>query len=147
MFALGFTNKMPNQSKTNCYAQTAQIRRIRNRDISKGARLRGRAATQRSEKGPERGSREGVLRRVLRSGPECWFYSKKRVLRRVLRKGSEEGVSRRCLERPLEQCALISKEGCWLSSQFLRLLPICFPSLSLLVFPFFLPWFICSNLH
>ena len=61
-----------------------------------GARLRGRTATQRSKKG----SGEGVLRRVLRRGPDVGFTLKK-VLRRVLRRGSEKGVSRRCLERPL----------------------------------------------
>ena len=33
------------------------------------------------------------------------FIVKKRVLRRVLRRGSEKGVSRRCLERPLEEYA------------------------------------------
>ena len=32
-------------------------------------------------------------------------FTVKRVLRRVLRRGSEKGVSRRCLERPLEEYA------------------------------------------
>ena len=76
-----------------------------------GARLRGRTATQRSEKGSEK-----VLERVLgkgsRKGSEkgvCYgIYSKKGVLRRVLRRGSEKGVSRRCLERPLVEYAPLS---------------------------------------
>ena len=81
------------------------------------ARLRGRAATQRSKKGSEKvlgrvlgkGSGEGfwgrVLRRVLRRGGCYGFNSKKRVLRRVLRRGSEKGVSRRYLERRPEEYA------------------------------------------
>ena len=32
-------------------------------------------------------------------------FTVKKVLRTVLRRGSEEGVSRRCLERPLEEYA------------------------------------------
>ena len=32
-------------------------------------------------------------------------FTVKRVLRRVLRRGSEKGLSRRCLERPLEEYA------------------------------------------
>ena len=63
-----------------------------------GARLRGRTATQRSKKGSEK-----VLGKGSEKGGCCGFYSKKRVLRRVLRRGSEKGVSRRCLERPLEE--------------------------------------------
>ena len=73
-----------------------------------GARLRGRTATQRSEKGSEK-----VLDKVLGKGSQkgsekgvcCGFYSKKKVLRRVLRRGSEKAVSRRCLERPLGEYA------------------------------------------
>ena len=73
-----------------------------------GARLRGRTVTQRCKKGSEK-----VLGRVLGRGPQkgsekggCYgFYSKKRALRRVLRRGSEKAVSRRCLERPLEEYA------------------------------------------
>ena len=32
-------------------------------------------------------------------------FTVNRVLRRVLRRGSEKAVSRRCLERPLVECA------------------------------------------
>ena len=73
-----------------------------------GACLRGRTATQRSEKVLGKGSGEGfwgkVLRRVLRRGLAVGF-TMKRVLRRVLRRGSEKGFSRRCPERPLEEYA------------------------------------------
>ena len=47
-----------------------------------GARLRGRTATQRSEKGSGKGFGEGVLRRVLRRGPAMGF---------TVKKGSEKG--------------------------------------------------------
>jgi len=33
LFALGFTKRMPNQEKTFCYAQTAQLRKIRKRMV------------------------------------------------------------------------------------------------------------------
>ena len=36
-------------------------------------------------------------------------FAVKRVLRRVLRSGSEKAVSRRCLERPLEEDAPLSE--------------------------------------
>ena len=36
-------------------------------------------------------------------GGLLWVLQQKRVLRRVLRRGSEKAVSRRCLERPLEE--------------------------------------------
>ena len=66
-----------------------------------GARLRGRAATQRSKKGSEKGSGE-ISQKGSGEGACCGFYSLERVLRRVLRRGSEKGVSRRCPERPSE---------------------------------------------
>ena len=58
-----------------------------------GARLRGRTATQRSQKG----SGEGFWGRVLRRGP-AMGCTVRRVLRRVLRGGSGKGVCRRFLE-------------------------------------------------
>ena len=65
-------------------------------------------ATQRSEKGSEK-VLKGLLGKGSQKGSEktaCYgFYSSKRVLSRVLRRGSEKGVSRRCLERPLEEYA------------------------------------------
>ena len=70
-----------------------------------GARLRGRTAAQRSKKGSEK---------VLRRGRAVGF-TVKRVLRRVLRRDSKKGVSRRCLERSLGECAplgvCLSKEA------------------------------------
>ena len=47
-------------------------------------------------RGSQKGSEKGGL---------LWVLQSKRVLRRVLRRGSEKAISRRCLERPLEECA------------------------------------------
>ena len=70
-----------------------------------GARLRGRTATQRSKKGSGKGSGEGVLRRVPRRGPAMGFTVKTGSEKGFSEEGSEKAISRRCLERPLEQHA------------------------------------------
>ena len=69
-----------------------------------GARLRGRTATQRSKKGSGKFLERvlgRVLKRVLRRGPAVGFAVKKGSQKGFL----EGGVSRRCLERPLEEYA------------------------------------------
>ena len=72
-----------------------------------GARLRGRTATQRSKKGSGKVLGRVLGKRVLRRGPAVGFTvkKKKRVLTRILRRCSEKAISRRCLERPLEEYA------------------------------------------
>ena len=55
--------------------------------------------------GSGKGSGEGVLRRVLRRGGCCGFYSKEGFWEGFSEGVLRRGVSRRCLERPLEEYA------------------------------------------